>query len=71
MFCWSWLAGYLQRGLGIPPAGGMGRWRDEEVEKEEEESPSPCVCGSLTLTYIVAYRPLVGQRRCLFDDYEG
>lgn len=28
MFCWSWQAGYLQRGLGIPPAGGMGRWRD-------------------------------------------
>lgn len=24
MFCWSWLAGYLRRGLGIPPAGGMG-----------------------------------------------
>lgn len=28
MFCRSWQAGYLQRGLGIPPAGGMGRWKD-------------------------------------------
>lgn len=47
MFCWSWLAGYLQRGLGIPPAGGMGRWRDGKGGGGR----SPCVCGALTLTW--------------------
>lgn len=48
MFCWSWLAGYLQRGLGIPPAGGMRRWRDRRRRKS---CRSPCVCGALTLTW--------------------
>lgn len=38
MFCWSWQAGYLQRGLGIPPAEGMGRWRDGKGREEEEVS---------------------------------
>lgn len=28
MFCWSWLPGYLQRGLGILPAGGTREWWD-------------------------------------------
>lgn len=50
MFCRFWLAGYLQRGLGIPPAGGNGRWRDGRGGGGGG-SRSPCVYSALTLTW--------------------
>lgn len=63
MFCWSWQPGYLQRGLGIPSAGGM-----EKVEKEEE--------GSMCLGHtdvksqrVLAHCPLV--RRNWYCDIKG
>lgn len=43
MFCWSWQAGNLRRGLGIPSSGrdgGMEKVEEEEEEKEEaHEAP--------------------------------
>lgn len=44
MFSWSWLAGYLQRGLGIPPAGGMWRWRDGRGGEGGGERESVAMC---------------------------
>lgn len=60
MFCWSWLAGYLQRGLGIPPAGGMGRWRDgrggEGGGGGGRESVSMCLrCPHINLERMLSF----------------
>lgn len=68
MFCWSWQAGYLQRGLGIPPAGGM---RDEGMEKvEKEEEGSMCLRRTdIKSQRVLAYCPLV--RRNWYYDVKG
>lgn len=64
MFCWSWLAGYLQRGLGIPPAGRMARWRDGRGGEGGggRKSASMCLpCPDINLDRILAYCPFVNM----------
>lgn len=42
MFCWSWQAGILRRGLGIPSSGrdgGMEKVEEEEEKEEAHEAP--------------------------------
>lgn len=64
MFCWSWLAGYLQRGLGIPAAGGIRGWRHGRRGGGggggEREPVSMCLlCPNINLEMMLEYCPSV------------
>lgn len=62
MFCWFRLASYLLRGLGIPPAGGMGRWRDGKgggVGGENELVFMCLLCPDINFKRTLAYCPVV------------
>lgn len=73
MFCWSWLAGYLQRGLGIPPAGRMARWRDGRGGEGGggRTSASMCLpCTDINLDRILFFVVERVKKSKLYDSLE-